>query len=274
MTPEVSPSIRLNNGVEMPALGLGVFQVPNNVTYKVVSEALRIGYRHIDTAAYYQNEEGVGRAVRDSGVDREEVFVTTKLWNSDHGFKEALAACDRSLKALGFDHVDLYLIHWPRGDRRVETWKALERILDEGKARAIGVSNYLVRHLDETIAASSVVPAVDQVEFSPYLYQKDLLGYCRSKGIVLEAFSPLTRGKRLDDPRLVPLAGKYGRTPAQMIIRWVLQKGMVVIPKSVHPERLRENAAVFDFEISPQDEAAMDAFNEDLHTTWDPRDIP
>jgi diketogulonate reductase-like aldo/keto reductase len=156
----------------------------------------------------------------------------------------------------------------------VETWKALERILDEGKARAIGVSNYLPRHLDETIASSSVVPAVDQVEFSPFLYQKDLLSYARSRGIVLEAFSPLTRGRKLGDPRLLEMAGRYGRTPAQMLIRWVLQKGMVVIPKTVSEERLRENAGVFDFSISRQDEEEMDAWDEGLHTTWNPQDIP
>ncbi len=270
----LSSRITLNNGVRIPLLGLGVFQVPNETAHRTVLQALDIGYRHVDTASYYQNEEGVGRAVRESGVPREDIFVTTKLWNSDHGFREARAACDRSLKALGLDYVDLYLIHWPRGDRRVETWKALERIMDEGKARAIGVSNYLPRHLDETIASSSVVPAIDQVEFSPFLYQKELLAYARSRGIVLEAFSPLTRGRKLGDPRLLALAKDYGRSPAQMLIRWVLQKGMVAIPKSVDPGRLRENAGVFDFAISDRDEEAMDAWNEDLHTTWNPADIP
>jgi diketogulonate reductase-like aldo/keto reductase len=270
----LSDRIALNNGVKIPALGLGVFQVPNDVAHRVVLQALEVGYRHIDTAAYYQNEEGVGRAVRESGLDRDDVFVTTKLWNSDHGFRETLAACDRSLRALGLDYVDLYLVHWPRGDRRLETWKAMERLLDEGKARAIGVSNYLPRHLDETIASSSVVPAVDQVEFSPFLYQKELLSYARSRGIVLEAFSPLTRGRKLGDPRLLDLAQKYGRSPAQLLIRWVLQKGMVVIPKTVDERRLRENASVFDFALSAGDEAAMDSWNEDLHTTWNPQDIP
>ncbi len=269
----LSSTITLNNGVKIPALGLGVFKVPDKQVYEVVSNALEIGYRHIDTAAYYQNERGVGRAIRDSGLAREEVFVTTKLWYADNGYKEALTACDRSLEALGMDHVDLYLVHWPRGNR-LEAWRAMERILDEGKARAVGVSNYLVRHLDETISRSPVVPAVDQVEFSPFLYQKDLLSYCRDRGIVLEAYSPLTRGKRLDDPGLVAMAREYGKTPAQMLIRWVLQKGMVAIPKSVHPERMRENASVFDFEITAEDEATMDAFNEDLHTTWNPEEIP
>jgi methylglyoxal/glyoxal reductase len=270
----LSSRITLNNGVQIPNLGLGVFQVPNATAHRTVLQALDIGYRHFDTAAYYQNEEGVGRAVRESGVPREDIFVTTKLWNSDHGFREALAACDRSLRALGLEYVDLYLIHWPRSDRRVETWKALERLLDEGKARAIGVSNYLPRHLDELLASSSVVPAIDQVEFSPFLYQKELLSYARSRGMVLEAFSPLTRGRKLGDPRLLALAQEYGRSPAQMLIRWVLQKGLVAIPKSIDPGRLRENASVFDFAISARDEERMDAWNEDLHTTWNPADIP
>jgi diketogulonate reductase-like aldo/keto reductase len=268
-------SYKLTGGVQIPCIGFGTWQTPNGETAVTsVKSALEIGYRHIDTAAYYQNEAGVGRAVRESGLPRDDIFVTTKLWNSDHGFREALAACDRSLKALGMEYVDLYLIHWPRGDRRVETWKAMERILEEGKARAIGVSNYLPRHLDETIASASVVPAIDQVEFSPFLYQKELLSYARSRGIVLEAFSPLTRGKRLGDPRLLALAQKYGRSPAQLLIRWALQKGMVVIPKTVDERRLRENASVFDFNLSLRDEEAMDAWDEGLHTTWNPQDIP
>jgi diketogulonate reductase-like aldo/keto reductase len=257
----------------MPVLGLGMFQVPDEAAYEVVTKALGIGYRHIDTAAYYQNESGVGRAVRESGISREEVFVTTKLWYTDFGYRPALAACDRSLRNLGLDYVDLYLIHWPRGEHRVETWRAMERILEEGKARAIGVSNYLPRHIEE-LTSSTIIPAVDQVEFSPFLYQEGLLSYCRSRGILLEAFSPLTRGHRLNDPRLKAMASKYHHTSAQMMIRWVLQKGMVVIPKSVHPDRMRENAAVFDFDISPEDMAAMDAFDEGLHTTWNPEDIP
>ncbi len=269
----LTSTIALNNGVSVPVLGLGTFKVPNELVYSVVRQAIEIGYRHIDTAAYYANEEGVGRAIRESGVPREEIFVTTKLWSTDHGRKEALAAFDRSLKLLGLEYVDLYLVHWPRGER-AETWKAMERLLEEGKARAIGVSNYTVRHLEETIGRSYVVPAVDQVEFSPFLYQKELLSYCRTKGVVLEAYSPLTRGRKLNDPRLLELAEKYERSPAQMMIRWVLQKGMVAIPKSVHRERLVENAGALDFTISLADEAVMDTFNEGLHTTWNPDDIP
>lgn len=273
MALSLSSTIALNNGVKMPVLGLGVYQMTDEEAHQAVSQALEIGYRHIDTAAYYRNEKGVGRAVRESGLPREDIFVTTKLWHTDNGFREALAACERSLEALDMDHVDLYLVHWPKGDR-LGAWKAMERILDEGKARAVGVSNFLVRHLDDIGAISSLVPSIDQVEFSPFLYQKDLLSYCRDRGIVLEAYSPLTRGRRLGDPRLQALARSYGRSPAQMLIRWVLQKGMVAIPKSTDPRRMRENAGVFDFEISAEDEAEMDSFDEGFHTTWNPQDIP
>lgn len=269
----LTSTITLNNGVRIPVLGLGTFKVPNDQAYSVVRHALDLGYRHIDTAAYYANEEGVGRAIRESGVPREEVFVTTKLWNTDHGRRETLAAFERSLKLLGLEYVDLYLVHWPRGERE-ETWKAMERLLEEGSARAIGVSNYTIRHLEETIGRSYVVPAVDQVEFSPFLYQKELLSYCRTVGVVLEAHSPLTRGSKLNDPRLMELAKKYERSPAQMMIRWVLQKGMVVISKSVHRERLIENAGALGFDISSEDVAIMDSFDEGLHTTWNPEDIP
>jgi diketogulonate reductase-like aldo/keto reductase len=269
----LSSGVVLNNGVKIPPLGLGVFKVPNELAYSTALKAFEIGYRHIDTATYYQNEEGVGRAVRECGLDREDIFITTKLWNTDHGFREALAACDRSLKTLNLDYIDLYLIHWPKGERR-ETWRAMERILDEGKARAIGVSNYLPRHLEETIAHASVVPAVDQVELSPFLTQVEIRDFARSRGIVVEAFSPLTRGSKLTDPRLVDMAKKYSRSPAQMLIRWSLQKGLVVLPKTVDENRLRENAAVFDFSISSSDEEIMDGWNEDLHTTWNPADIP
>lgn len=270
----LSSAVELSNGVRMPSLGVGVFKVPNREAYQNVLDALDLGYRHIDTAAYYHNEDAVGRAVADSGVPREDVFITTKVWNSDQGYDEALAAFDRSLELLRTDYVDLYLIHWPKSDKRLETWRALEKLLDDGRVRAIGVSNYLIRHLDEVIANSEVVPMVDQVEFSPFLYQKELLEYCRSNNIILEAYSPLTRGKKLGDPRVVAVAERYGRTPAQVMIRWVLQKGMVAIPKSVHRERLAENAAVFDFTISEQDMAELDSLNEDYHTTWNPADIP
>ena len=240
----------------------------------MVLDAIKVGYRHIDTAAYYQNEESVGRAIKDCGLERDDIFVTTKIWYDSHGYDKALAACDRSLSLLKMDHVDLLLIHWPKGEDRLGTWKAFEKILSDGKARAIGVSNYMIRHLEEIVSTSGTVPAVDQVEFSPFLYQKDLLEYCQDHGIAMEAYSPLTRGSMLGDNRIAKLASKYEKTPAQMMIRWVIQKGMIVIPKTTHIERMKENANVFDFEISDADMRSMDALDEGLHTTWDPNDIP
>jgi diketogulonate reductase-like aldo/keto reductase len=266
---------RLNNGVEIPLLGLGVYQARRgDETRQAVLHALQAGYRHVDTARIYGNERDVGQALRDSGVPRDEVFITTKLWNQDQGYDSALRACERSLSELGLEYVDLYLLHWPVPGRRLDSWRALEKLQADGKCRAIGVSNFLERHLDELMAKSKVVPAINQVEFSPYLYQKELLAHCQRHGIVVEAYSPLTKGERLGDPRLVEVAKHYGKTAAQVLIRWCLQRGMVVLPKSVHPTRIRENAAVFDFEISPQDMQALDGLHEDLHTSWDPSDVP
>jgi diketogulonate reductase-like aldo/keto reductase len=265
---------RLNNGVEIPLLGLGVYQAQRgDETRQAVLHALQAGYRHVDTARIYGNERDVGEALRESGVPRGEVFITTKLWNQDQGHDSTLRACERSLRELGLEYVDLYLIHWPVPSRRLDSWRAMETLLADGKCRAIGVSNFLERHLDELMANSKVVPAINQVEFSPYLYQKDLLAYCGRHGIVVEAYSPLTRGQRLGDPRLVEVARRHGKTTAQVLIRWCLQRDMVVLPKSVHPARIRENAAVFDFDLSPADLRTLDGLNEDLHTSWDPSDV-
>ncbi|HLL53374.1 MAG TPA: aldo/keto reductase, partial [Myxococcaceae bacterium] len=220
------------------------------------------------------NEADVGAGLRKSGVPRSEVFITTKLWNSDQGFDSALRAFDGSLRELGTDYVDLYLIHWPVPGKRAESWRALERILSEKRARAIGVSNFMVRHLQEVLDHSPVVPAVNQVEFNPFLYQRALLEFCQGKGIQLESYSPLTKGYRLSHPALNEVARRYGKSPAQVLIRWCLQRDTVVIPKSAHPRRIEENAAVFDFEISPADLATLDGLNEDLHTGWDPTHAP
>jgi diketogulonate reductase-like aldo/keto reductase len=228
------------------------------------------GVRKQNKPFIYGNEEDVGEAVRKSGIPREEAFITTKLWNSDHGYDRTLAACEKSLRTLGFSYVDLYLIHWPVEGLRNETWKAMERLLKEGKCRAIGISNYMIWHLQELLKNSSTVPAVNQVEFHPYLYQKDLLEFCQSHGIQLESYSPLTKGEKLNDPRLAAIALKYSKSPAQVLIRWVLQRGIVVIPKSSRKERIYENANVFDFEISREDMSALDSFNQDLRTSWDP----
>ncbi len=272
---DIRSTVRLNNGVEIPRFGLGVFRAsPGEEARAAVRTALELGYRHIDTARVYGNEADVGAGLRDSGVPRSEVFITTKLWNSDQGYDSALRAFDGSLRELGTDYVDLYLIHWPVPGKRADSWRALERILADKRARAIGVSNYMVRHLEEVLARSPVVPAVNQVEFNPFLYQRGLLEFCQRKGIQLEAYSPLTKGYRLGHPALTEVARRYGKSPAQVLIRWCLQRDTVVIPKSSQPERIRENASVFDFELSAADLAVLDGLNEDLHTGWDPTNAP
>jgi diketogulonate reductase-like aldo/keto reductase len=266
---------KLNSGVEIPLLGLGVFQTPpGRVTQEAVKFALKVGYRHVDTASLYGNEEDVGRGVRGSGVPREEVFVTTKLWNSDHGYDSALSACERSLRRLGLGYIDLYLIHWPVPELRDETWRALVELQRRGSCRAVGVSNYTIRHLKELLDSSEVVPDVDQVEFNPFLYQEELLQFGESRRIQLEAYSPLTRAKKLRHPVILEVARRYSKSPAQVMIRWGLQHGLVVIPKSTRPERIKENSAVFDFEISSADMSRLDSLSEDLHTVWDPTDEP
>lgn len=268
-------TVKLNNGVEIPRLGLGVFRAPRGeVTRQAVLSALSAGYRHIDTARIYGNERDVGAAVRESGLPRKDIFVTTKLWNEDQGYDSTLRACERSLESLGFEYVDLYLVHWPVPGRRLESWRAMEKLLAEGKCRAIGVSNFLENHLDPLLAHAKVVPAVNQVEQHPFLHQPSLLRYCAGKGIVVEAYSPLTKGLRLGDPCVVEIARKHGKSPAQVLIRWCLQHDLVVIPKSVRAERIRENANVFDFSLSPEDLRTLDGLNEDLYTGWDPTDVP
>lgn len=271
----LTSTVELNNGVEVPLLGLGVYQSsPGKVTRDAVKFALESGYRLVDTARIYGNEQDVGSALRESGVKRDEVFVTTKLWNSDHGHDSAIRACEESLRRLGLKHLDLYLIHWPVTGLRNESWKAMDTLLNDGKCRAIGVSNYTIQHLNELFSNSDVVPAVNQVEFHPFLYQQKLLEHCRSHGIQLEAYSPLTRGERLDHPKVAEVAKRHGRTPAQVLIRWNLQHSVVAIPKSVKKERILENSRVFDFQLSPDDMRALDSLNEDFRTCWDPTNLP
>lgn len=272
---DIASTVTLNNGVRMPRLGLGLWRTAaGREAQDALSWALEAGYRHVDTARLYGNERDVGEALRRSGLARDDVFVTTKLRNDDHGYRKTLRALDASLRDLRLDHVDLYLIHWPVEDLRLESWRAMEEALAAGKARAIGVSNFLARHLEELLATAGVVPAVDQVEFSPFLYQRDLLDYCRARGIQLEAYSPLTRGRRLGDPALVEVAARRGRSPAQVLIRWALQHDLVVIPKSVARERILENAAVFDFALGDEDMATLDALDEGSHVSWDPSGVP
>ncbi|HTN53491.1 MAG TPA: aldo/keto reductase, partial [Anaeromyxobacter sp.] len=260
---------------KMPILGLGVWQSPpGDETRRAVLAALRAGYRLVDTARAYRNEEDVGAALRESGLPRDEVFVTTKLWNSDHGYDRTLRACDESLALLGLERIDLYLVHWPVEGLRHDTWRAMERLLADGKARAIGVSNYTVRHLDELLARCKEPPSVNQVEFSPFLHQRALLDHCRAHGIQLEAYGPLVRGHRMDHPVLERVAHRHGRTPAQILVRWGLEHGLVSIPKSVHEDRIRENADVFGFALDAQDLAALDALDEGYRTSWDPTSAP
>jgi len=257
--------VTLNNGVMMPAMGLGTFRSsPGEETRNAVLWALEAGYRHIDTATIYQNEEDVGMAVRESGIPREQIFITTKVWNGDQGYESTLRAYERSLQVMGLDWVDLYLIHWPIPETRAETWRALVRLFEMGQVRAVGVSNFTVRHLQELEAASSLVPAVNQFELHTYFQRKELVAACQQAGIQVESYSPLARGRKMDDPALLALAAHYGKTPAQVMIRWGLQKGMVMIPKSVHRERIVENANVFDFEISEADMQLLDTFDVNL----------
>jgi diketogulonate reductase-like aldo/keto reductase len=268
-------TVKLRNGVEMPMLGLGVWQsAPGEETRRAVAEALAAGYRHVDTARAYRNEADVGAAIRESGVERRDVFVTTKLWNADHGYDKALRAVDRSLESLGMEEVDLYLVHWPVEGLRRDTWRAMERILADGKARAIGVSNYTARHLEEVLADARVPPAVNQVEFNPFLFQKDLLAQCRRAGVQLEAYAPLVRAHKMEHPVVQRTARKHGRTPAQVLLRWGLQRGLVVIPKSVRPERIRENCDLYGFELDAEDMAALDGLDERYRTSWDPTAVP
>ena len=268
-------TVRLNNGIPMPLLGLGVYLMRSGrETYEAVRAALETGYRLVDTAAVYRNEVDSGRAVRDSGIPREEVFITTKLWNDDHGYDAAMRAFDASLRRLGTSFIDLYLIHFPVPDVRKESWRALEKILQSGRARSIGVSNYTIRHLKELLGQSGVVPAVDQVEFSPFLYQRDLLEFCRENGIQVEAYAPLTAGRRLHDPHITAIANRHGRTNAQVLLRWAVQHGLVVIPKSAHPDRIAENARIFDFELSSEEVTELDGLHDGFRSSWDPTAVP
>ncbi len=258
----------------MPVLGLGLFQTPPGpAARKAVLAALETGYRLIDTAAFNGNERDVGEAIRASGVRRDDVFVTTKLWNDDQGFESALRAFEKSRAALGLDVVDLYLVHWPVPQKRLDSWRALTRLLRDGKCRSVGVSNFTVRHLKELLSQSDVIPAVDQVEFSPFLFQLELLEFCREKGIQLEAYSPLSRARRLADDRIGEIANARGRTPAQVLLRWGLQHEVVEIPKSVRPERIRENAGAVEFELSPEEMGKLDQLDEGFRVSWDPSSL-
>lgn len=269
-------TLTLRTRRKIPQIGLGVYKAqPGPDTKNAVLAALGAGYRHVDTASIYNNEADVGEAIAASGLDRSEVFVTTKLWNDDHGYDNALRAFDRSLTQLGLAYVDLYLVHWPVPILRLETWRALERLTLDGRVRDIGVSNYLAKHIDEILEYAPVVPAVNQIELSPYLYRTrlDTVERCRQHDIVIEAYSPLTKGRKLDDPILAEIGRVHGKTPAQVLIRWAIQHGFVVLPKSINPARIRANHDVFDFELTEDHMNRLDDLDEGLVTGWDPADV-
>jgi diketogulonate reductase-like aldo/keto reductase len=266
------PAVTLRGGAAIPQLGFGVFQVPPAQTVDAVAQALAVGYRHIDTAAAYGNEAQVGEAIRASGLDRSEVFLTTKCWNDDQGYEEAKSACRKSLERLALDYVDLYLIHWPvpSRDRYVETWRAFIELRQEGLTRSIGVSNFLPSHLERVISETGETPAINQIELHPYHQQRELRREHERLGIVTEAYSPLAQGRVLDDPAIVAIAEAHSRTPSQIVLRWHLQIGNVVIPKSVTPERIRQNFELFDFELSGEEVEAINRLDSGRRIGPDP----
>ena len=266
------PNVRLSDGIEIPQLGYGVFQIPPDETQRAVEAALEAGYRHIDTAAAYRNERGVAAGIAASGIPREEVFLTTKLWNSEQGFDSTLAAFDRSIEALDTDHVDLYLIHWPvpSRDLYLDTWRAFERIHAEGGSRSIGVSNFRIEELEQLQAEAEQQPTINQIELHPYLQQAELRAWHAEHGIATEAWSPIAQGAALEDETIETIAAHHERTSAQVVLRWHLQLGNVVIPKSVTPERIRANLDLFDFELSEDDMAAIARLEAGHRTGPDP----
>ena len=267
--------MKMNDGYKIPVVGLGTWKSePGEATYKAVLDSINAGYRHIDTARAYDNEADVGRAVQDADINRKDLFITTKLWNRHQGYDEAIEACEKSLARLGCDYIDLYLIHWPLKDKRNESWRALIELQKKGLCRSIGVSNFTIDNLKELEDKFEVIPAANQVEFHPYHYQKDLLEYCNSKNIIIEAYSPLVHAKRMDEERLVAISEEIGKTPAQILIRWAMQRGMVVLPKSVNENRIIENFTVFDFEISDSLMKRLDDLDERYVTCWDPHNPP
>lgn len=267
--------LRTNNGVEIPIIGLGTYRSGiGKQTREAVKYALEAGYRHIDTASVYGNERDVADGFRLSGLQRDDVFITTKIWNSDQGYERTLKAVDRSLRTMKLDHVDLLLMHWPLSGQRIDTWRAMEKVLDEGKARSIGVCNFTIHHLEELLESSRVSPAVNQVEFSPFLNQVELKTYSDSHNILVQGYSPLTKGMKLRDPEIASVAREIGRTPAQVMIRWALQNGLITLPKSTKKERIKENLDVFDFSLDRSAMEHLNSLDQGLRTGWDPTTEP
>lgn len=268
---DLNSTVTLNNGARIPWVGFGVFQTePGEETHRSVSIALRVGYRAVDTASYYRNEEDVGRAIRDSGLSPEEVYVTTKVWNDEQGYDSTLKAFAASKKRLGIGKVDLYLVHWPVTGRYKDTWRALEKLYRDGEVGAIGVSNFKVHHLEELLEDAEVKPVINQVEFHPFLLQPDLLEYCDRQQIQVEAWSPLTRARFLDNPVIQEVARAHGRSPAQVLIRWDLQHRVVTLPRSTKENHIRENAQVFDFELTGEEMKKLDALDSGTRIGPDP----
>ena len=268
---DIQGTFTLNNGVEMPYFGLGTYQADNDQeVVDAVKFALDHGYRHIDTAAVYKNEEGVGKAIKESAVAREEIFLTTKVWNSDQGYESTMKAFEASLERLATDYVDLYLVHWPVKQKYKDTWRALEELYKQKRIRAIGVSNFLQHHLEDLLQSAEIVPMVNQMEFHPYLVQQDLLNFCTDKGIQYEAWSPFLQGKLFELNITKDLEEKYSKSAAQIVLRWNLQKGVVTIPKSVHKNRITSNSEIFDFELNDDEVAYLDSLHKGERTGPDP----
>jgi len=271
MPQNLQDTTTLHNGVKMPWFGLGVFKVQEgSEVVESVKAALKNGYKSIDTAAVYRNEEGVGQAIKEAGVPREELFITTKVWNTDQGYESTLQAFETSMGKLELDYLDLYLIHWPVAGKYKETWKALEQLYKDGRGHAIGVSNFHVHHLKDLMADSEIKPMVNQVEYHPHLAQTELLEFCKAEGIQMEAWSPLKQGELLSKPIIVEIAEKHKKSPAQVILRWDLQNEVVTIPKSVKEHRIIENADIFDFELSAQDMDRLNSLNKNERVGPDP----
>lgn len=269
MNLSIETTKELNNGAKMPIFGLGTWKIKGRAAVKSVKWALDAGYRHIDTAKLYGNEKQIGKAIKESDVSREDIFLTSKVWDSDQGYDSTLKAFDRSIDRLDTDYLDLYLIHWPKKPKRKETWRALETLLEEGKSRSIGVANYWTHHLQELIDEFEVVPAVNQFELNPFLYRTGLIEFCRKNDIVVEAYSPLTHGEKLDHEKIKTIAEHYDKSPAQILIRWCLQHEFIVIPKSSQEEHIMDNADVFDFDINEEDMKELDTLDETFQNLYD-----
>ncbi|WP_405103554.1 aldo/keto reductase [Oceanobacillus sp. FSL H7-0719] len=274
MINHLQDKVILNNGIKIPGFGLGVFKVEAGATtYDTVRTALKLGYRLIDTAAIYGNEEAVGKAIHDSGIPREEIFVTSKVWNDDQGYEETLAAFDTTMEKLGLEYLDLYLIHWPITGKFKDTWRALEKIYRDGKVRSIGVSNFHVHHLEELLKDAEVKPVLNQIEYHPHLTQEDVLQFCKENAIQMQSWSPLKRGEIITEPVIKEIADKHGKTPAQIVLRWNLQNGVITIPKSVKEHRMQENADIFNFELTEDEMEKLNDLNKNERIGSNPDDF-